>query len=127
MARYVHRDRRITDASHCQLCGSGGGIARPDASGRRVHPATTCLYCGIRTCMAVSSKCPRCYVGLLAGWSGHSGACQRATCEQPRAAFIRKRYICAAHAGLPQIPDPKQQHYLMRLVEVPDEIELAAR
>lgn len=75
--------------------------------------------------MAVTSKCPRCSVGLLKGWSGHGGSCQRARCEKPMAAYIRKRYVCSEHAGPPSIRDPKTQHYLMRLIEVPDELDVA--
>lgn len=120
MSRFVHSPTRI-DALHCRYCGFGGMLR--DSKGRIAHTATTCLHCGIRTCMGVNSKCPRCYFGLLAGWSGHSGSCERARCEKPRAAYIRRRYICADHAGPPVIPDPKKQHYLMRLVEVPDELD----
>lgn len=126
MARFV-RSHNFSDRQSCRYCGDFGGNLRPDSTGAPAHASTTCLYCGTRTCMGIHSKCPRCYVGLLAGWSGHNLTCDRAHCEKPRAAFIRKRYICADHAGAPVIPDPKTQHYLMRLVEVPDEIEAGAR
>lgn len=127
MARYVGGGNSRPSGS-CRYCGWYGGVMGTDSSGRPAHRATTCLHCGIRVCMGVGSKCPRCSTGLLAGWSGHSGPCERARCERPRAAYIRRRYICAEHAGPPVIPDPKTRHYTMRLVEVPDELdEVAAR
>lgn len=123
MARYVDAMRGHSPAGSCGYCGTFGGQIRLDGTGKLAHPATTCLHCGIRVCMAVTSKCPRCFVGLLAGWSGHGGSCQRAKCDRPRAAFVRKRYVCSEHAGPLVISDPKTLSPYLRLVEVPDERE----
>lgn len=123
MARSVNVNARHPDGS-CGYCGSFGGGMRVDQStGKRYHDATTCLHCGLRTCMAVSSKCPRCFAGLLAGWSGHTGPCERARCDQPRVAYIRKRYVCSKHAGPPLIPDYTRLHWVMRLTDVPDNLD----
>ncbi len=102
MARYVKavRMRETEDPEACRYCGTRYGVDT-DEEGRKACRATSCLGCGVRVCMSNglgSGSCPVCYFGLLAGWSGAIGPCQRVRCDNVRVALERRRYVCGDHS-----------------------------
>lgn len=123
----------------CRYCGTAWG-GRVDETGRHACEATTCRLCGVRTCMGYglgNGTCPVCLVGLLDGWSSSSGACYRGarfrSCPNPRAAFIRQRFVCLSHVTpalvetatrmLDECLEKRDAPQWRRMVEVADEIE----
>lgn len=96
--RWVRKDVRIYDFSHCKACGVACGDAKTHGGYCSV---TTCLACGSPQCMQAggsNGQCGICYHGLLVGWSGWKKVCGYKGCnEQAVAAVPGKRYACKEH------------------------------
>ena len=101
--RFVRRDRRIYEFSHCILCGTGYGGPR----GQKCR-VTTCLACSTPQCMVNGlgrGSCGICLVGFLPGWAGMtSQVCGYKGCGQQAVAYApRVKRVCKGHlarAGL---------------------------
>ncbi len=100
LARFVRKDRRVYDNSHCLYCGVNCGICQGEARACRV---STCLACGTEQCSSNglgNGQCSVCYVGLLPGWSGSASgqACSYKGCTSFAVARGRgRKRICADH------------------------------
>jgi hypothetical protein len=91
-ARYVRKDSRIAQDSHCLLCGACYGICQSEPRACRV---STCLACGTKQCSVNGlgcGQCSVCYNGLLTGWSGSNpGKCAYKGCQNESVARGRGR------------------------------------
>lgn len=96
IARFVRRDARIYQASHCGYCGISYGTKSPHGC-----PPSTCLACGSTQCLYNGmghGSCSICIVGMLPGWSGIPGKCGYKGCTNDAAAFAKRvGRACTAH------------------------------
>jgi hypothetical protein len=86
--RYVRRDTRIYEDSHCILCGSNYGICLGEP---RACKVMRCLACGSEQCSVnglARGQCGICRVGLLSGWSGSDRLCNYRGCREPAVARV---------------------------------------
>lgn len=117
--RYGQRD----PARDCLYCGTAAGGTH-DQYKRRACPVAVCLACGSDICFFSSgSGCPRCFVGLIPGWSGNTTTCQRAHCEEQAVKIVRKRKVCATHGGATPVPEVRfrtwvrAQDYFRKIID----------
>ena len=97
--RWVRKDRRIYEFSHCTYCGTAWG-GYPN----RQCPTSTCLACGTTQCLGNGlghGACSVCYIGMLPGWSGTDKPCGYKGCTHRAVAFVGgvPKVACQAHLG----------------------------
>lgn len=95
---WIRKDRRVSQDSHCQLCGGCYGICSNEP---RVHKPATCKACGTPQCWTNGlsrGTCSVCLVGLLDSFSGHNKKCGYKGCENEAVALApRVGRACKDH------------------------------
>ena len=108
--RYVRKDSRAYrgidqhGSRGCQACGSHHGGTTLEGFAaigiQSMCKVSTCLVCETPQCSSNglgSGSCSICYIGMLTGWAGTGGTCQRVHCNRDAVGRYRRRKLCRQH------------------------------